>query len=70
MVPITSIAFRRVSVPPPLAGKSFGVFTFNVVSLFLIICLVLTGTEKIFFCTEILSIFFSTAKLRLVGSYF
>ena len=69
MVAITSIAFRRVSVPPPppsrhLAGKSFGVFTFNVVSLFLIICLVLTGTEKIFFfCTEILSIFFSTAKL-------
>ena len=59
MVPITSIAFRRVSVPPPLAGKSFGVFTFNVVSLFLIICLVLTSTEKIFFfCTEILSIFF------------
>ena len=59
MVAITSIAFRRVSVPPPLAGKSFGVFTFNVVSLFLIICLVLTSTEKIFFfCTEILSIFF------------
>ena len=70
MVSITSIAFRRVSVPPPLAGKSFGVFTFNVVSLFLIICLVLTGTEKIFFFAQKFFLFFSTAKLRLIGSYF
>ena len=70
MVAIASITFKRVSLPPPFAGKAFGMFTFDVVSLFLIICLVLTGTEKkIFprfaiFCTESLSIFFFHCKVK------
>ena len=76
MVAITSIAFRRVSVPPHFAGKAFGMFTFDVISLFLIICLVLTGTEKkifprfAFFLHRKSFYFFSTAKLKLIGSYF